>query len=187
MNLNDRVFSHANADRAVFGIALQQTWASLYMMDRIMASAMGGVKWICEIGTGTGALSLYLGVCGKLRDIPVVTIDILDRRIGRAGEVQSLLDVKQVRGDCFADPFRGELSRLAEMGPGLLIVDGGDKPRELQEFGSLMPTGTVILMHDYGIEWHQDAIDGVSEVEMFEPWHSMSVNGGTRLAILKRK
>lgn len=57
--------------------------------------------------------------------------------------------------DVFSDKTKQTVETLAYHRPAYLVCDGGDKEREFREYAPLLPTGSVISVHDWGTEVNQ--------------------------------
>lgn len=172
----------------LFGQPVQQTWSALYVMEGLL-SAHKEIKWICEIGTGFGSLWLYLAVWGCRNRIPCLSIDKVNRTPPGTQDVAYRLGSQFVQADCFAPAGRQKLLSYMSQGKGegFLLCDGGDKPREIAEFGPQVPAGTIVLAHDYGTEILPADVEAVPELEYYQPWHDQSMALETLLAVLRRK
>ena len=60
-------------NRTFAGIKAQHSALTYEVIDDILKGS--NVKRIVELGTAAGALSFYLGLCGKMLGIPVYTVD----------------------------------------------------------------------------------------------------------------
>jgi 23S rRNA U2552 (ribose-2'-O)-methylase RlmE/FtsJ len=144
------------------GTTMQSNYRLYYVIDRVMEHFTP--KSIVEIGTARGAMSTYLGLWGMKLNVPVVTLDI--------AEVYEFplekLGVQFIKGDCFDPHIKDLLLRLINKQPVLFICDGGNKQQEFLDYVPLLPPGSVIMAHDYGVEFHLENVKPV--LHMVEPF-----------------
>lgn len=152
------------------GTTMQSNYRLYYVIDRIME--IFTPYSIVEIGTARGALSTYLGLWGIKLNVPVLTLDIVDVFEFPLNK----LGVDFYQADCFSPQGRNKIMSLVNNKPTLLICDGGNKEREFIEYVPLLPQGSVIMAHDYMVEFH---LNNVKEVlHLVEPilqdrWNEM--------------
>ncbi len=209
-DLQTQLYAH-NPQRRLFSLPVQQSWAAIGVYEQLLAAHRHNIWWVAEIGTGSGALSLYWKTWTemRIRRVPFVTIDV-----NAPPDVAWIaLRTCFVKGDCFDEDVQSHLpDEVRSASPGLLFLDGGDKPRELATFAPLVASGSLVLVHDYteakdmkdfrraiesglGIvdlhsplpEIFHDDVKSVDCVEYYQPWHDQSIGLGTKTAILRRK
>lgn len=194
MNLNEQLFAH-NADRRLFGLPIQQNHAALLVYEQLLHAHRENIHWIVEIGTGSGALSMFWALWTQ--SLPCLTQFFtydLQRCDGAVLETLRKLRCSLRADDCFASSSRFEIQSVVAEEPGLLFLDGGDKPHELAVFGPMACKGSLVIVHDYGVESVPGAplevsledIKRVPEVEFLQPWHDQSMELQTKAAILER-
>ena len=110
------------------------------------------VECIVELGTWRGALSLYLGACGAVKDIDVYTVDKNAEFSTKARKAFPRLGIDFEEYDYLEDP-----DRILEYIAGrkvYLICDGDNenKHREFNFFVPLLAVGSVVSVHDWGHE-----------------------------------
>ncbi len=110
---------------------------------------------IIEIGTGFGGLTKVLLDHTAAR---VLTIDIEDRS-PHLDEYSERLE--KIVGDCFAPDILGRLQRFKQGARTLILCDGGNKPREFNQFKVLLEEGEYIMVHDFApsAEEFQELLD----------------------------
>lgn len=156
---------------------------SPYVYDIISdVLAYNPVTAIIEIGTMYGALSMYLGLWGLRLDIPVVTFDIDQHMSDPVEPVLSAIDVVRYEMDVFSDRAVDIIKALAQE-PVYLICDGGDKPRELQTFAPLLPTRSVVSVHDWGEEITELRSDVKMHFHKPDEWNAHAANMATFVKI----
>ena len=133
---------------------------------------------IIEIGTQQGALTTYLGLWGMRLGVPVHTFEIYP---ALCEPVRPVLDALHV--ECHGDCFEGNLiEEIMCERPTYLICDGGDKPREYRVFAPMLPVGSLVSVHDWGIEITEEDIRGVDiglKAINQEDWQAHNVNLAT--------
>lgn len=122
------------------------------------------IKGIIEIGTGSGALSVFLGLeCYERNLKPLLTFDTEKINIPR---LFSLLNIEFIIQDCF---FEESVKKIREYSnvPVLFICDGGNKIKEFNKFAYLLPKGSIIAAHDWTHEIYYEAIkDTIKKLEL---------------------
>lgn len=109
---------------------------------------------VIEIGTYNGGLTCWLkdnmNQSGKLISYDIDgTINLANRN-----------DIHFIVGDCFAEENYKDIVELIQSeGRSLVICDGGDKPKEFNQFSKYLKSGDVIMAHDFAEneeEWKQN-------------------------------
>lgn len=151
------------------GQRMQHTYYTYHVLSKVLA-AFPNLKSIVEIGTGNGALSIALGLWGVKLGIPVLTIDHGMRNID-AIKIFRALNVTFLRVDAFDPDTIESLKSFINREPCLFICDGGDKPRELNLWAPLLPSGSVIAAHDWGTETFEKDVPNELLTPLFpEEW-----------------
>lgn len=175
----------------LFGKQVLQSYAGIVLYEKLLTEYENRIHWICEIGTATGMLALYFAVWARLRYIPFITIDngAADWAWPMRAETRSCLkdlNARVIRGNCFQTPHYADICTQLRKSSGFLLCDGGNKPKELKKFGPHAGKGSIIVCHDWPIEFKAADVEAVPEVTYLEPWHTMSLEGGTKAAVLER-
>ena len=114
------------------------------------------IKGIVEIGTYYGGLSCYLGAeCIERGYKPLLTFDILE---WYRPKLFKSLNVNFVVDDCFSEESLKIIREYIKDTPVLFICDGEDKAREFNTFAPLLPAGSIIAVHDWGVEVDMEGI-----------------------------
>ncbi len=184
VNLKEQLFEN-NAQRRLFGLYVQQSHASLLVYEQLLDAHHDDVYWICELGTGTGALSLFWALWARLRSVPFLTVDIRPPEPVVFSTLQ-LLGANVQRADCLSRAARTLVSAHMNGRPGLLLCDNGNKVKELQAFAPLTPPNSLILAHDFADEILPTHVESVPEVAYYQPWHDQSIALETKAAVLRR-
>ena len=181
--LIDRLLAPSRSKhRSMFGVKTQSSWATAFVFDHLLTVHRKEVRWIVEIGTGRGGMSLMLAMWAKVNGVPFWTIDLNDFRSHEVNGALVHLRASVIVDDVFQR--QGFVSRWHNTG--FLLCDGGDKPRELATFAPMVPLGTLIAVHDFGIEIKPEHVSAVPCVRYYEPWHAQSIEMNTTAAILRR-
>jgi hypothetical protein len=159
--------------RTFIGVPAQHGLVTYDVVERIMA-ANPHVKRIVELGTADGALSLYLGLWGKRRGIPVYTIDNQREVFKRSNMQKTLheLGVQFVQMNVLKNPGLAGVKTMLEGAPTYLICDNGNKKAEFNLLVPKLEPGSVVSVHDWGTEVlpnHIRETERAHNLEPFEP------------------
>jgi len=125
------------------------------------------LKGIIEIGTYYGGLSVYLASeCIERGYKPLLTFD---NKVRYRPKLFDKLDVDFVVDDVFSDASIDKVKEYVKNTPILLICDGGFKAKEFNTFVPLLPEGSVIGVHDWGIEVNQEGIQETIDRYQMKP------------------
>lgn len=127
------------------GYRMAHSFAMYDVIDRILQENEP-IKGIVEIGTGSGPLSIFLGLeCYERNLFPLLTFDVKNIKVPN---LFKLLKVRFVNDDCFS---KDSLKMIKEYlySPTLFICDGGNKKKEFNLFAPMLPKGSVIMAHDW--------------------------------------
>jgi hypothetical protein len=180
----------------MFGIHVGTSWATLFIYDQLVACHRKQIKWICEIGTGAGCVTAILGIWADVWNLPMISIDNLPwpERYSYQPNPELIPKIKAqllysgvdvIDGDVFEDNNKDRICSLMQTGSGFLICDGGDKAKEVATFAPHAPSGTIVICHDYKTEVKPRQLACIPEVELYEPWHSQSLEMRTTAAVLR--
>lgn len=147
-----------------------------YVLDQVFAR-VPGIRSVIEIGTGHGAMTTVLGLWGIKLGIPVWSFDhkvLCDRKIFNA------LNVQFCKTDEFSRVAISIVDDAARLGPVFLICDGGDKVREFALWVPRLSPGSIIGVHDWGVEIGPEDVAGIVskyDLAAFLPqsWERMNV------------
>jgi hypothetical protein len=119
------------------------------------------IKMICELGTHTAGMALYLGMESVRLGIPFHTWDIEKQTTADTDKILDRLGVIQHIGDVFEQ--EAEILKLIGDEPVMLICDSGNKCREVERFAPRLPKYSIISSHDYGEELKDDCLSWTYE------------------------
>ena len=136
------------------GIYQQHTYWLYKVIDDVL-NENKQIKGIVEIGTGLGALSIFLGLeCYERNLKPLLTYDI--KQVAKP-RLFDLLNIKAVARNCFDVESVNEIMEYIKE-PVLFICDGGNKIKEFNFFAYLLPEGSIITAHDWDDEIRIDDV-----------------------------
>jgi hypothetical protein len=178
-------------DQTLFGKRVLQSYEGLVLYERLLTANCSKINWVVEIGTATGALSLYFAVWCRLNNVRFTTIDNGRSKKKYPLDYEVVTTIKRLRGrilrgDCFKDSYKSMLVNRMSDSPGFLFCDGGDKPRELSTFAPCTHPGSIIAVHDWTADITKDHVNSVPEVSYLQPWHDQSVSTKSLAVILVR-
>jgi len=132
------------------GIRMQHGYSLYQQLDELLRKDQNIQRFV-EIGTGGGALSVFLALHAVQRDTHLLTYDIQQRgHLYKTDKVFNRLGVEFVEADAF--DHVDDIVAHVDNKPTLMFCDGGDKRKELVTFAPLLPTGSIVAVHDYGDE-----------------------------------
>ncbi len=134
------------------GVRMSCNYYAFHMMSKVLDSSPQ-VQGIVELGTYTGPMAMYLGMEGVRRDLPVLTIDIIDHLDAGTKKVLDRLGVVRHIGDLFDKELQARMRQTVSAGPVYMVVDGGHKAREFAEYLPMLKPGSVLSVHDWGDEF----------------------------------
>lgn len=165
----------------LFGVPINQKHLAVWLYENLWAY-YGDLRWIVELGTGNGALTLHWAMCAAVRGVPFASFDnqVIERP--RVVSAVHALGGKIIQADVFAQMDQVKAA-IPTQEPGLLFCDNGDKPREIETFAPITAVGTIVLGHDFPKEWKRLTYPGL---ELLEPWHSEAQRHFLRVAVFRR-
>jgi len=135
-------------DSKIFGMRVQQNACSMILIDNLI-NTNPEITQIIELGTGHGALSIFLAMSGMVRKAEINTFDIIDPdyidQFSRFGITYHKIDVLS---DTAQEIIRNAISK----GRTFLLCDNGNKKEELLLYYKMLKEGDFLLVHDWGYE-----------------------------------
>lgn len=152
----------------LLGNYMQHNFWLYSVIDRVML-ANPQIQSIVEIGTGSGCVTTIFGLWGIHRNIPVVTVDHVNRH---HSHVLSRLGVEFLQMDENLPSTQEAILSKINQKPTWVYCDGACKSRELKQFAPLLPKDSIISAHDLGTEFrhHIDAIK-LCDNGIIKPYH----------------
>lgn len=192
MNLRDMIFSYdrfhpmpagGKFHRTFAGFWCQHSWAALFVYEKFLA-AHHDVDLFVELGSGFGGLSSYLALTMQERYGRFVTVELDSNRIRRP-DLLALLNAEAIEADIMEDRVVALVrDRILTSKRTIILVDGGDKPKEMALYGPLLGKNDMIVCHDWGVEVAEKDIP--AGWEKYQPWQEQAEEMGTHQLILKR-
>ena len=107
------------------------------------------IKGIIELGTGSGALTTYLGLWGARMGVPVYSFDFIDHaHKGGSGPIFQRLGITYRQEDIFKNE-ESIKNLMAFLNPVYLVCDNGNKVKEFNLFAPFLASGSIISVHDW--------------------------------------
>lgn len=111
------------------------------------------IKNFVELGTVSGAGSLYFGVAARTRGGTLHTFDKADQRgagMKRAWQDNMYFHLHNVLGAHTVDNPSPEVVKVLDVNePVFAVFDNGDKVKEVRMYARFLPPGSVLLVHDW--------------------------------------
>lgn len=144
------------------GVSTSLTWYDVGALLTLIQAF--GARFILEIGVEHGGLAALLLSYARYAPEPIayrgidITLNALATRVRDQHTAETLYE-----RDAWAPGTLNEVAYWLELAPApaLIIVDGGDKPKELRLYAPLLRPGDVIVAHDYHNEYVDDALWGL--------------------------
>jgi hypothetical protein len=153
------------------GQEVQHSFFVYHIMSLIL-EANPQIAGIVELGTGTGGLTMYLGMWAARRGIPMTSFDINAYAMEAEGipAVFEALGVNYEQHNVFQGPGH-ERARAAVTGkPIYLFCDNGNKPEEFKMFVPMLESGSVVSVHDWTAEIRPEHVEAVVAEHKLEPF-----------------
>jgi cephalosporin hydroxylase len=147
------------------GAPLIQMWNDLLLWEKFFYRHP--IKFMLEIGTQFGGLSLFFKHQSIMHEFDFVTIDIIEHQ--EVTKLMPLLEESFCCTDCFDPDFMTCIE--SRPSPKMILCDGGWKAKEFRDYAPLLKPGDFIAAHDWGNEIAYGDIEGLSVREMTELSH----------------
>lgn len=133
-----------------YGTFLGYRQSHAYWMYKVIDDVLNEnkqIRGIIEIGTGRGALSIFLGSeCYERGLKPLLTYDILPLK--KEPKLFRLLGIKFFNRDCYHEDSIREMTEYID-GPILFFSDNGNKIKDFNYFIKLLPKESIFASHDW--------------------------------------
>ena len=141
------------------GIRQQHSYELHGVIDLVLKD-FPGIEDFVEIGTGNGAMSIFLGLHAYIRGGKVFTCDVIRREgLFEAQKMFEVLPIQFCQVGCFSEEGMKMIKEIIGYKPSFVFCDGADKPEELNTFSRYITLGSIICAHDYGTEIKDKDID----------------------------
>lgn len=131
------------------GVKLSCNYFVFDIMSRII-DENPQIQLICEIGSHTGGMAIYLSLEALRKKLPFHTFE-KDKQITReTNDLLEKLGANMHIYDVFEYPDK--VIAIIQEQPAYLICDGGRKHAELEKFIGYLKPGSVVSCHDYPLE-----------------------------------
>ncbi len=136
--------------RRFLGVRQQHGYGMYIHLDGVLMDNPQITKFV-EIGTGGGAFSVILALYAIQRGSHLLTYDFQIRgHKPKLDDVFLKLGIEFVMEDVFDN--QDHIQCYMDNTPTFLFCDGGNKRKEVKTFAPLLPSGSIIAIHDYGDE-----------------------------------
>lgn len=123
------------------GVNCSQAWMDLLLWEELL-NVHTELRSIVELGTGEGGFSRFLKLQADSRGLSFSTFDHVHMPTHNLDGFQCV--------DIFENP-QPVLNALLNT-PTVLFCDNGDKPKEVEVFGSQLRVGDLLVVHDWNLE-----------------------------------
>jgi len=169
------------------GFFMSQTYSVLYCLGRVFVFNRN-IKYIVEIGTGQGGLTLFFGVNMLARGGKVISFDI-SRPLPQWFVAKKKFPIKFYQLDVFGEEAAEIVENFIKEVPKdeklLIFCDGGNKPKEMLKYSKMLRPGDFIMAHDWMKEIWEFNVKDMPYLEYYE--QNMFDTHKTRVLSMKRK
>jgi len=137
------------------GYYVAQSWSALTMLNKVL-NENKDITRVVELGTGTGGLTLLLGLNMLTRNGKVLTLDI--------GMPQALkwfdhLNIHFEKKDVFMEDTVKMVADFIGDERTLIFCDNGNKAKEFPLYARLLKKRDLIMAHDWTTEITRNDLD----------------------------
>lgn len=139
----------------LFGVPVQRDWIDIETVEGFLITEWPST--VIELGSGTGAFSLFLACYCASHGFKFRTYDTgLNKHPHSRPHAPCLAAVESLGGvvrkaDVFSPETVEEIASHMQS-PAFIYCDNGDKRRELLTYSAILPVGSFIGVHDFGHE-----------------------------------
>ena len=167
-----------------YGILISHSWNEVGAIFQVMQE--NAVDCFIEIGVHRGGLSsLIIPYCYYNPDFKYLGIDI-DRKIVEPSILffVSFLDNAKLyyNDENSINTIRMARGMIEKAKHPLIYCDGGNKPREFKAYSAIAETGTLLMVHDYPLEFNEKHFDGIKNMQRME----LDYLEGTRQVLFRK-
>ena len=194
-NQNINCESMRSINTRILGGGASQNFSAFKLLEHYIAHE--APQYVVEIGSQKGGLSVYLGtIACTTEQFLFHTFDISKKDwYCREGEgvghwfekMESICPFcKSFESDIFSEFSLNIILENIKKYKTLIICDGGDKPKEISAYSTLLKSGDMIMAHDFGHEIFDHHID-YSILQPHEPFNTRFVDNNTLFKTFVRK
>lgn len=137
------------------GIKMSSNYFTFHQMSRLL-DENPKIEQIVELGTFTASMTMYLGLEGIRKNIPVKTFNLHKQTSEETDRVLDHLKVEQRFFDIYAE--RDKLFPILSSKTTYLICDAGQKSWDAIMSFPHMKSGSIMSIHDWGVEVFEDDV-----------------------------
>jgi len=158
------ILEKLSSENTLFGVPIRHSFASLYVLDELFDRL--NFYQVVELGTYKGGLSTFLWVECLIRGKRFLSVDVTDMR---------MIDVFAfLKGDVLKNPLiRKKISEYLSCTTTFLYCDNGNKPKEIRTYAPLLPSRSVLGVHDWGVEVTERDVSFLNVLN-FYPLHDIN-------------
>lgn len=171
---------------SLFALPVQRDWEDIQTMEDFLVSAWPAL--VVELGTGTGAFSLYLAGYCAIHGMEFHTFDTGKAEHSHQAPNKGATEAISMLGghihvmDVFDEWTISFIDDLVKKnGVSFIYCDNGNKEREVEIYAPLLKKGDYLGVHDFGNEIRELPRDGFKEWH----WELFEVTGSTNRIIRK--
>ena len=180
----------------ILGGGASQNFAAFKLIEYYIAYERP--EYVVEIGSQKGGLSVYIGTIAAVTEQFLFhTFEINKSRDWSNREVEGsghwFEKMESISPYCkshemniFSRDTYNYINEYVSQYKSFIICDGGDKPRELALYSTLMKTGDTVMVHDFGNEITDSDID-YSIFEEYVPFSTRFTDNATLFKLLRKK
>lgn len=135
---------------------------------------------IIELGTGSGGLSILIGIWARIYGKNFRTYDKSDQR--HTPDIFNALNIQFIQDDVYEAGANRIAPHIQQPGITLVLCDNGDKERELGIYAPKLKLGDYIMMHDYARN-KEEFSEKISHGRYWD-WHESSENAATSIGLI---
>lgn len=165
----------------MFKTPIRQTWYDLFFINELITNIQ--FDHFIELGTYQGGLTVFLGLHALSQGVNVITFDIRQEP-GNKGWMcfKFILPITFYQLNVFSEEVLKIVDKKMKTGRSLLILDGGDKPKDFITYAPLLRGGDVVLIHDKGKYIFDYQVNNIAEENGLIPFYQEEADRiGTRL------
>jgi len=156
----DNILKDATS-QTFLGVRIAQYWSDLLLWEKFFNEELHPYTTIIELGTGNGAMSMYLNIQARSRGMVFASYDVRVSTISQVSRLPSQLGFDAIVGNVFDDKTVDFVKKLIDKHgetPFVIFGDNGNKPMEWKVYGPLLRPGDFFVVHDWNTEFKAEDI-----------------------------